>query len=97
MKDKLFFFFSYDQQKRNFPGVAAPTNTNFFNTYNEALLVSRGLTPAQASAALTFARSLSGEVARRGDQTILLPKIDWRINTNHTLTFTYNRMHWELP
>ncbi len=23
-KDKLFFFFSYDQQKRNFPGVAGP-------------------------------------------------------------------------
>ena len=25
-KDKLFFFFSYDQQARNFPGVAAPSN-----------------------------------------------------------------------
>jgi len=97
MRDKLFFFFSYDQQKRNFPGVAAPTNTNFFNTYNEALLTSRGLTAAQAQGALAFARSLSGEVPRRGDQKIYLPKIDWRINTNHTLTFTYNRMEWESP
>jgi Carboxypeptidase regulatory-like domain len=30
-KDKLFFFFSYDQQKRNFPAVAAPSSTAFFN------------------------------------------------------------------
>ncbi len=26
-KDKLFFFFSYDQQRRNFPGVAGPSPT----------------------------------------------------------------------
>jgi hypothetical protein len=97
VKDKLFFFFSYDQQKRNFPGVAAPSNSTFYNTFNQALLTSRGLTAAQADAALAFARSLSGEVARRGDQTIFLPKIDWRINDNHTLTFTYNRLHWESP
>lgn len=30
-KDKVFFFFSYDQQKRNFPGVAAPSSPTFLN------------------------------------------------------------------
>jgi len=75
-KDKLFFFFSYDQQKRNFPGIAAPSNSSFYGTYSQSLLTSRGLTAAQADAALTFAKSLSGQVARRGDQTIFLPKID---------------------
>ncbi len=29
VKDRLFFFFSYDQQKRNFPGLAAFSNANF--------------------------------------------------------------------
>ncbi len=96
-KDKLFFFFSYDQQKRNFPGIAAPSNSSFYGTYSQSLLTSRGLTAAQADAALTFAKSLSGQVARRGDQTIFLPKIDWRLNDKNTLTFTYNRLHWVSP
>ena len=29
-KDKAFFFFSYDQQARNFPGVAVPSNPSAF-------------------------------------------------------------------
>ena len=38
-KDKLFFFFSYDQQARNFPGVAAPSNpAAFFAPFTAAEL-----------------------------------------------------------
>ncbi|HLA95583.1 MAG TPA: carboxypeptidase-like regulatory domain-containing protein, partial [Pyrinomonadaceae bacterium] len=32
VKDRLFFFFSYDQQKRNFPGLSVPQSTTFFNS-----------------------------------------------------------------
>ena len=31
VKDKLFFFVNYDQQKRNFPGVATPSIATAFN------------------------------------------------------------------
>jgi outer membrane receptor protein involved in Fe transport len=31
MRDKLFFFFTYDQQKRNFPGAAVLSNQLFLN------------------------------------------------------------------
>ncbi len=31
VKDRLFFFFSYDQQKQNFPSVAAPSSPSFLN------------------------------------------------------------------
>jgi len=31
IKDKLFFFFNYDQQKRHFPGVATPQQSTAFN------------------------------------------------------------------
>jgi len=37
MKDKLFFFFSYDEQLRNFPGVGTPSNSSFFNPVTVAL------------------------------------------------------------
>src|SRR5438552_4217782 len=38
VKDKLFFFFSYDQQRRNFPGLARFTDPNFLNTADRCLL-----------------------------------------------------------
>src|SRR5437660_6916437 len=38
VKNKAFFFFSYDQQRRNFPGLARFTDPNFLNTADRCLL-----------------------------------------------------------
>src|SRR5689334_6941186 len=38
VKDKAFFFFSYDQQRRNFPGLSRFTQANFLNTADTCLL-----------------------------------------------------------
>jgi outer membrane receptor protein involved in Fe transport len=38
VKDKAFFFFSFDQQKRNFPGVATFTALDFLNRADTCLL-----------------------------------------------------------
>jgi hypothetical protein len=99
MKDKAFFFFSYDQQKRNFPSVSIPSSSTFYNTVNRANLTAaiRGLTNAQIDAAVAFLTSLNGSVPRRGDQRIIMPKIDWHINDKNTFTATYNRMRWFSP
>lgn len=97
VKDKLFFFFSYDQQRRNFPGVAINSNLDFLTNINTTTLLARGVTQPQISSTVEFLRSLTGEVARRGDQLLLLPKIDWRITDNNTLTVTYNRLRWDAP
>lgn len=97
VKNKLFFFFSYDQQKRNFPGVAGPTSDTFFTTLDRPTLLARGMTTAQIDSALAVAQGLTGVVARRGDQSIYLPKFDWHINNDNILTFTYNRLHWVSP
>ena len=100
-KDRAFFFFSYDQQKRNFPGVAAPTNpSSFFAPFSAAELAtfaSRGITTAQAADGLNFLQGLTGVVPRTGDQTLFLPKVDLKINNNNTLAVTYNRLRWESP
>lgn len=99
VKDKLFFFFSYDQQKRDFPAVAAPSSTTFFtlSSSQTSTLTGRGVTAAQTSAALAFLQSLTGVVPRKGDQNIILPKIDWVINDKHTFSAVFNRMRWESP
>ncbi len=97
VKDRLFFFFSYDQQKRNFPGLAVFTNPNYLNTVTPAVLTSRGVTTAQINSTVAFINSLTGETPRRGDQKLYLPKIDWQISQNNLFTATYNRLRWESP
>ena len=97
VKDKVFFFFSYDEQKRNFPGVAVFATPGYLNTVNRSNLTSRGLTNAQIDSSLSFLNSLTGETPRRGDQRLILPKIDWHLNSNHQFTATYNRLRWESP
>src|SRR5437899_2007158 len=83
VKEKAFFFFSYDQQKRNFPGVAAPGSPSFLNPITTSAppagcaspglspgqtLFCRGITQAQTDAGLAFIRGLTGVVPRTGDQ-----------------------------
>ena len=100
-KDKLFFFFSFDQQKRNFPGAAVPSNpAAFFAPFSAAelaTLAGRGVNAAQANDGLAFMQSLTGVVERTGDQTLLLPKIDWQINNNHSFAVSYNHLRWNSP
>lgn len=38
VKDKAFFFFSYDEQKRNFPGLSVFSSPSFLNTADRTLL-----------------------------------------------------------
>lgn len=108
-KDRLFFFFSYDQQKRNFPGLSTFSNANFLsgfanntivtdpNSANRRTLITRGLTNTQIDSALGFINSLTGETPRRGDQTLYLPKLDYQINGNNLLSASYNRLRWKSP
>lgn len=99
VKDKVFFFFSYDQQKRNFPGLSIFSSNTFLNlsTANRTLLTARGLSSTQIDNALSFLQSLSGPLERTGDQKLFLPKVDWNINDRNTLTVSYNRLRWESP
>jgi outer membrane receptor protein involved in Fe transport len=98
IKNRLFFFFSYDQQKRNFPGLSVFTNPTYLNltTAQTTALLTR-VTAAQINNTLNFVSSLTGETPRRGDQTLYLPKIDWQVNQNNLFTATYNRLRWKSP
>lgn len=120
VKDKFFFFFSYDEQRRDFPGVATASSLTFFNpitvtdpagnnrvcpgtspgtvtTVPGEILFCRGITQAQVNSGMSFLQSLTGEVPRRGDQRLFLPKIDWVINDKHTFSAVFNRMRWDSP
>jgi len=97
VKDTLFFFFSYDEQRRNFPGISVFSTPGYLGTVNRTILNARGLTTAQVDSALSFLNDQTGEVPRRGDQRLFLPKIDWNINSKNQFTATYNRLRWKSP
>jgi len=104
IKDKLFWFFSADQQLRPFPAVANSGSPGaIFAPLSGAettTLTNRGVLPGNLTAvnnALALQTSLTGTVTRRGDQLILLPKIDWNITSKHHVSFTYNRLRWNSP
>src|SRR5678816_308795 len=97
VRDTLFFFFSYDEQRRNFPGIAVFSTPGYLGTVNRPTLTGRGLTNAQIDSALTFINDQTGEVPRRGDQRLFLPKLDWNINSKNQFTATYNRLRWDSP
>src|SRR5215208_3520689 len=61
VKDKAFFFFSYDQQKRDFPGIARFVTPGYLSTVNTTLLTAavRGLTPDQINSSVSFLNSLT--------------------------------------
>ncbi|HYL86548.1 MAG TPA: TonB-dependent receptor [Candidatus Angelobacter sp.] len=104
IKDKLFWFFSADQQLRPFPASANSGTPNAIfaplSASETTSLTTRGVLPGNATAvvnALTLFSNLTGTVPRRGDQLILLPKIDWNINSKNHASFTYNRLRWNSP
>lgn len=101
IKNTLFFFFTYDEQRRNFPGAAIfPTPTYLtLSTANRNTLKARSplITDAGIDSALNFLAGLTGPVPRAQDQRILFPKIDWVINSSNTLTGSYNRMRSKSP
>lgn len=55
------------------------------------------------AAALNYANGIAGlgtmlgTVARKGDQTIFFPKIDWQINSRNHASFEANRLRWASP
>src|SRR5712671_2463285 len=114
VKDKAFFFFSYDQQRRNFPGVSVFSVPSYLSTVNLCTSAvatgctvalfnaslknpNRVLTDDQINSTVGFLNSLTGPTPRRGNQTLFLPKFDWRITQNNTLTVAWNRLRWASP
>ena len=106
IKDKLFFYFAYDNFGRNFPGTAVAGRPSAFfaapTTATIATLATRlGVSPAQAltdyNNGLNGLLSVLGPVPRTGNQNIALPKIDWVINDKNRISAVVNRMRWASP
>ena len=106
IKDKVFFYVTYDWFHRNFPGTAVASNPNvFFATPSASTITTLaarlGVTTAQATTIynndLAGLNTMLGPVPRFGAQNIFYPKIDWTINNKNHASFAFNRMRWNSP
>jgi hypothetical protein len=99
LRERLFYFYSYDQQRRGFPAISSPEDASFYSltATQSALLANRGVSSAKIHAALNYLDSLTGPVNRRSDQTLNFAKLDWHVNDNHRLSLQYNRLRSSAP
>jgi hypothetical protein len=103
LANRVFFFAAYDQQRRSFPAISTTSDPGFFDSVDRGTAgaglkaPSRLLTDTQIDSTLAFLKSLTGEVPRRGDQTIYTPRVDWNVTGRHALSATYNRLRWTSP
>ncbi len=98
-RQRLFFFYAFDAQRRNFPAISAPGYAGFYSltATQTALLANRGVTLAKTNAALNYLDSLTGTVARTADQTVNFGRLDWQRKSGGRVALEYNRTRWSGP
>jgi hypothetical protein len=96
---RLFFFYAFDEQRRNFPAISAPGYAGFYSltATQTALLANRGVLPAKINAALNYLDSLTGTVARQSSQTVNFGRLDWHRKGGSRVAFEYNMARWSSP
>ncbi len=79
VKDRAFFFASYDGQRNTVP--------------NTVILTIPATTPSDPDTLAGIARleALSGSWERKQDQDVYLLKADWEVSSRHHVTLRYNR------
>ncbi len=104
---KLFGFFAYDQQARNYPAISQPGNASAFYarpTSNELTALTARLGVGanevvlqQYNNVLTGLATETGMVPRSASQLIFFPKLDYQPDDRNHYTLQYNHMQSNSP
>jgi hypothetical protein len=90
IKNKLFYFLDYDQQKRNFPAIVTPFTPGFFTSSEITSCVD-----PNCPAVIAALKALTNvPEPRTGDNYIGLAKLDYQINSSHHLSNALNIVRW---
>ncbi len=90
-RDRLFFFASYDGQRRSEPApVRLVRPGNFTVSSNPEV-------GKYEQTALDYLNERANPYLRTFDQNVTLGKLDWRISDSHSLTGQYNRHRLRAP
>ena len=93
-KDKLFFFFDTEAQRRNFPLVSSVINSSVNQATQSWIGCAAPATAAQCSAINALLPRMFGTVPRNGNQLLGLLKLDYRPDSRNSLTVDMNYLKW---
>jgi hypothetical protein len=96
-KDKLFFFFDTEIQRRKEPIDSTIINNNVNQSTETWIGCGAPATPAQCAAANKVLPRMFGEVPRRGDQQLYFLKLDYHLNDRNTFSASFNYLKWTSP
>lgn len=95
VKDKAFFFGTYDGQRRTFPVSVIDSDPTFISKFNKDCPTIA--TSTQCGAAGGFLNSLTGSFPRKGDQNIYFAKGDYVPNENNRFSAALDWHNWDSP
>ena len=94
VKNKLFFFFDTEVQRRNFPVISSVINSSVNQSTQSWIGCGAPATAAQCSAINALLPRMFGTVPRNGNQMLNLLKLDYRPNSRNSLTLDMNYLKW---
>ena len=95
IKDKLFFFFDNEEQRRHFPLISNVIGNSSVGSSTQTWIgCGAPATTAQCNAINSLLPRLFGLVDRTGNQTLDFLKIDYRPNERNSFTADFNYLKW---
>jgi hypothetical protein len=96
-KDKLFFFFDTEIQRRHDPIADSVINSSVNGTTQTWIGCGAPATPAQCAAVNSLLPRLFGLTDRRADQQLYFAKTDYHINDRNSLSISLNYLKFFSP
>ncbi len=96
IKNKLFFFLSDDNTRRNFPFVDSQVKVGFLNPSTEQW-VGCTVSMAQCNAINALLPRFYGQIPRTALNDLYFGRLDYHLNDKNTFSTSFNFLHWRSP
>jgi hypothetical protein len=97
-KDKLFYFFNGEAQRRDFPIASSLVFPGLIDQSTQSWIgCGAPATPAQCQAANDFLQRHFGQIPREANQELFFGKIDWRPTEKHSVNASFNYLRFLSP
>jgi hypothetical protein len=93
-KDKLFYFFSTEVQRRNFPIASSINRPAVVDPSGRFLTCGAPATAAQCTAINSLLPRFYGAIPRDSNQELLFGKLDWRPTQRNSISASFNFLHF---
>ncbi|MFB3830178.1 MAG: carboxypeptidase regulatory-like domain-containing protein, partial [Bryobacteraceae bacterium] len=93
-KDKLFYFFNGEIQRRNFPIASSINRPAVIDPSGHFIGCGAPATPAQCAAIDRLLPRYFGAIPRNANQELLFGKLDWRPTERHSFSASFNFLHF---